>query len=506
VALRGNGTHIIAHITALAKIIPQWGTIDVFSGGSSATITTFFYESMVLNPAVQELNEESKAEALALMLKSLVGYAQEALSQPEWRVVLAFSDLAVKFQENGILGPNVETSTNPTEKIKAVLNAYEFKYLINPEVESMLSTNPGMNYGGLQNRIREVQKSISSLTDLDASEADVFFRPGLVNFPAFVEIIGHVADFYAGVGVEPTAFKDFFKYCASGTTNQLWTELSSKSTPGATCGDRFSQMVRTWKATNNGKQSTRLSDSPGKGVESIMITSVVEDTEAINRLKKYEISYQSDGKRRLDFNFADVKFGYWSSTGVRDSLIATWSNSSRGEKSQKAIWLGHANSWREILEKSPREPSLGKYTVFGPNELLSGALSLGGWADLHPTDVLREAGCDETIYITRRTDETPFITKGPPFSDRKPFGVAELLGLNESDYNKIYNLDAPDSAFSYALRQATRVWCTDWNQFSALQQRDIAMDAWNAPIITIRDNFSRWPNADISGQKIRGCN
>ena len=57
VALRGNGTHIVAHATGLARLTSQWGVIDAIAGGSSATISTFIYESMLMNPGVIALTQ-----------------------------------------------------------------------------------------------------------------------------------------------------------------------------------------------------------------------------------------------------------------------------------------------------------------------------------------------------------------------------------------------------------------------------------------------------------------
>jgi hypothetical protein len=143
---------------------------------------------------------------------------------------------------------------------------------------------------------------------------------------------------------------------------------------------------------------------------------------------------------------------------------------------------------------------------FGRDEVTAGALSLGGWADLHPVQVLKHAGCKDVIYLTRRTDETEFITKGPPFSGRGRSGLAELLGMDKEDYDKIYSLDLESSSYSEALKNSTGVWCTDWNKFSCFEQNEIAIDSWKTPLVTRDPRLSSWPGADSSGAKIRGCN
>jgi hypothetical protein len=207
----------------------------------------------------------------------------------------------------------------------------------------------------------------------------------------------------------------------------------------------------------------------------------------------------------MDFNFEDVRFGYWISRGLKQDLVESWTRSSDDWKAKKAINLGSNSTWRQILEKSPQEPSLGKYTSFESNEHLAGALSLGGWADLHPVQILKAAGCQDVIYLTRRTDETVFISKGPPFEGRKASGLAEILGMDKAGFEAIYSLDNPRSAFSSALRAADGVWCTDWNKFSAFEQTGIAMDAWNSPLITEDARLPALSASTPPTVKIRGC-
>ena len=74
-AMRGNGTHVISHFGSLARIVEDYGVIDGMAGGSSGSISSFFYESILLNPTVESLTGESKQAAIRLMLKSMVGSA-----------------------------------------------------------------------------------------------------------------------------------------------------------------------------------------------------------------------------------------------------------------------------------------------------------------------------------------------------------------------------------------------------------------------------------------------
>ena len=246
-------------------------------------------------------------------------------------------------------------------------------------------------------------------------------------------------------------------------------------------------------------------DEQGSRLKNIMITSVVTSPAAINALRRYNTDYHRGAPRHLNFNFDDVGFGYWVSSSVGVDPVKTWRESNGDGKSNKAINLGQAKAWREILEKSPREPSLGSYTEFADGETMAGAVSLGGWADLHPVQVLKAAGCGKVIYVTRRGPETTFISAGVPYQGRRKSGLAELLGMNESTYNEVYNLASAESAFSRAVAQADGVWCTDWNRFSAFEQDAIAADGWSAPLVTRDPTLTQWTEADGSGSQITGC-
>lgn len=504
VALRGNGTHIVSHVMGLARLLPQWGEVDVFAGGSSSTITTFLYESIALNPAVRVLDDKSKPRALALLLKSTIGYASQVSAEPEWQALLSFKTLTERLNEKGIFDLSRTDYPKLASDIRAIFGSEEFKELVNPESLRMLQSS-NTDITKFHRNVREVQKAALSLVNLDAEDSDVFFRPGVVNFSKFISLIGRVADFYAGYGYSGPDMATFIKDCSERTDDKLWSEISLKKTNTGTCGERFTTMIKNWR---NGRQNNfqhRIDDIPGLATKSIMVTSVVEEPEAIKKLIAYDKLYQASKPRKLAFNFEDVRFGYWTSTGLSSKVIDSWTRSSNDLKAKKAIHLGSKSTWRQILEKSPQEPSLGKYTTFESNEHLIGALSLGGWADLHPVQVLKAAGCEEVIYLTRRTDETVFISKGPPFENRKPSGLAELLGMDQSAYESIYSLDNGKSAFSAALQTADGVWCTDWNKFSAFEQVEIAMDSWSTPLLTRKPRLQKLASAKPQTGNVRGC-
>ena len=406
VALRGNGTHLMAHTTALAKITSRWGEVQAMAGGSSGTITTFLYESILMNPAVNFLQGEHRSRAISLLLKSIAGYTQEVLDAPEWKALIGIGTLAGRLKGQASLHLPPAEFQKAAADLLQIFASDDIRELINPEILDALDPANDQNIGDYKNRVEEVKKAAMSLVDLDASDADVFFRPGLINFPHLIDLVGRIADFYAGYGGSQAEMAGFIAACGSGTEEKTWKELAPKLTSQGTCGVRFSGLVRDWRKNRNTTTKSRLMDEQGSRLKNIMITSVVTSPAAINTLRRYNTDYHRGATRQLNFNFDDVGFGYWVSSSLGFDPVKTWRESNGDGKSNKAINLGHAKAWREILEKSPREPSLGSYTEFADGEVMAGALSLGGWADLHPVQVLKAAGCGKVIYVTRRGPET----------------------------------------------------------------------------------------------------
>jgi hypothetical protein len=506
VAIRGNGTHVIAHLTGLARITNSWGQIDAMAGGSSATLTTFLYESILLNPAVEKLAGDDRVAAISLLLKSITGYAMAATESPEWKSVVGTARLASELVRRPEMMPGALADKRNGEMILKAIQNPDIQELINPEVTKNLATalasaDPKI----IDQHIKDTRASVGALTSLDASNPDVFVRNGILNFPHLVEMIGRVADFYAGIDSDQAIFSDFIRRCATSTRDRVWADVSRHEAGSQTCGEIFSDIASRWRKSRPSKPSTRLLERPGLRLPNIMITSVVKGKDSIKKIMAYEKAWRENSPRQLNMSFDEVDFGYWISQGFQTNSVSAMKQLFPGMKSRKATDLGAASTWREILEKSPREPSLGSYTIFSQREPAAGGISLGGWADLHPVEVLKAAGCKNVIYLTRRTDETAFVTHGKPFEGRERSGIAELLGLGQSDYEGLYDLDNPASAFSQALGATDSTWCTSWNDYSAMQQMEIASDAWSAPLLSSSDRIQGWSGTIEQKTKIRGC-
>jgi hypothetical protein len=474
-AVRGNGTHIVAHFTSLARIIEHYGTLDGIAGGSSGSITTFLYDSILKNPAVMkcgagECSASERAARVSLALKSLQGYAMAAVSSPEGTaitdLVAVASRLKNEVEARGIGALVSSDAALAAEKLLEVTQIPEVKGLVNPEVVAMLRDTEHLEFN-----VREIYTSVSTLGAFSVTDNRLFFRPGVIDWNTLAGLLGRVGDFYAGYG-DAAALGKFMDGCAVASVGKTWDEAAALPYPtGGTCGDVFAKIVSDYRAEvrSTGVEPRRLSERIGapSALRKLVSTSVLTG-DAVRAYHEARAAYLSgahpSGSVPFDVSFDDVGFGYW---GAARDLAGVTSDARRfGDlKTQKAISLGDA-TWREILTASPAEPGLSRFV-----ELADGRISAGGWSDLAPTLVLANMGCERVIYVTRAGDESSFAT-----------AIAKNLGMSEADWRALYDLANPTSSFNLSLETADAVWCTDWNAFSEKQQREIAADAWSAPL------------------------
>ena len=62
------------HFGSLARVVEEYGELDAIAGGSSASVSGFFYESIVENPIVKEAEEDTRRLYISTMFKSMLGF------------------------------------------------------------------------------------------------------------------------------------------------------------------------------------------------------------------------------------------------------------------------------------------------------------------------------------------------------------------------------------------------------------------------------------------------
>ncbi|HSO32652.1 MAG TPA: hypothetical protein VLT33_09050, partial [Labilithrix sp.] len=426
-AVRGNGESILTHFASLSRIVEHYGVVDGMAGGSSGSITTFTYESILKNPAMK-----GDASRIALALKSLQGYADVVGDSDEAASIKGLAGTAAKLKADyaakGIEALGSDEAVEAAKRLKEILEVPEIRALVNPEVFTMLADANHLAFN-----VNEIKTSISQLGAFSVDDNRLFFRTGVLAWPALAKMFGRVGDFYAGYGPSDKAgMTDWLDSCAESTRDLPWAEAKNVAMEsGGTCGAAFGKLVSSFRAkarTTEGTYPSRIDERAGDPKSPLhkLVSTAVLEREAVTKYKAARARYVTGefptGAIPFEPSFSDVNFGYWGSDA---DLAKVKSNPERFDdlKTKKFSSLGNA-PWREILAASPAEPGLSRFV-----ELSDGRYSAGGWSDLAPALVLKNLGCEQVIYVTREGDESGFATK-----------IAKNAGMSESDWKNLYDL------------------------------------------------------------------
>lgn len=551
-AIRGNGELAPAHWGSLARIVEYYGIPSGMAGGSSASITMFFIESMAMHPHFNEQTQESqRRQEFSYLIKSMQGYAERLAQSKEAKAAVSLATFAKNAELRKALLKVAQSTdwknlTNQ-EVLKTLAEAQRIELLdqaikdVNVLVASETAwsfTNPKFiaylarakvvaetiapndpyeqeKITMIGNLVGEFKSSVELLGDFDAeTDVNLFFREGLINFKGLADKMGFIGDFYSGrffSSEENKRYGDWLRRCSENSAGKTWSELKTSNN----CHEEFSDLLKLFEDklkvySENPSQmpQRRIDDKVGSKIASLVSTSVITGKSA-EIFKKTSAEYALNPSRpfgeKFKAQFNDIKFGYW---GMSTNTQKAQENIKRFNdlKSQKFLSLGET-TWRTALSLSPAEPGLSNVQpIPGTNYF-----SAGGWSDLHPTLVLKAMGCPQVVYVTRRDGETMF---GQGVIER----LTDLEGLEfsnltreknnngnkddlESQWSQLYNIANPKSSFSQSISASDVVWCTDWNNVSNKlafgQVSDLGYNAWvyskdssqqYANQITVKDN------------------
>lgn len=511
-AIRGNGGHLMAHFGGLAAVIENYGLVDGISGGSSAAVSVFFYESMIANPLLwtcgsRRCTEEEVRPRLALMLKSIMGGVEATIDLAGGQSIIdGFGKPGEKqesmgemldFLKNGFDNPG----KGPLRRriIQRIADRvmsgklYEFEdtpvgRLINDNHKNSLR-----NYGlhMTPHRRWEILLAAQGL-DFNTEDVSLFFREGLLDYDQLVNIIGRVGDFFANRGpIDPRVWSTMFSpNCVQASQGLTWKEMEQSSV-GKSCAQVFKQGYKNYIQTTlvTHYQPSRLREPVGHHMKTLVSNSVIIG-EGVTKYKRayqqyrnlvengpscanYDSGYprfrQAMAKIPFQLNFLDeVRYGYWGQKADLEEVEKGIASRKDDMKSSLFINLG-TQSWEYILRRSPAEPGLSKLVPMGDQ-----MYSSGGWSDLHPMPVLKDIGCEKVIYITRTNKVDSEYGQG----------IVKLFNIPEDVNDKLYNLYNPESSTSKALRLADAVVCSNWNSFGPMQFFDHFANSYKAPIAT----------------------
>ena len=544
-AVRGNGELAPAHWGALAQVVEKMGLPKAMSGGSSASISLFLLESIAQNPAVQKGTDAEKRAAASLLLKSLQGYLEMVASRPEWQEMAQMGsflkgDTGQNMEFVAWLKQMVETDPrglmaliqqNRAQIMKSLTIAVDIG-LVNVQTlaplmealnKSSASANPVEQLRSMK-RVQffagEIYSSVMLLGKFNAeTDQNLFFRAGVVSFTQLAKSFGRVGNFYAGREMDSKqvlAVQSFVATCAPLAKGKTWDELRAIEPK---CDGTLKMLGEAYRASGLPKNlPSREMDRVGASVAAYPATSVLANSayfEALNALSHYSISLDASFGKDFSVKAEDVLFGYWGPAAdlarIEKNLKTPFKSAdgrmwdfSKDAKSRRFYALGD-ESWAQVLSASPAEPGLAplQEVVINRGSKTERVYSAGGWSDLHPGAVLKAAGCDNVVYVTRRGGESLFgqgvAKRLLSFDDiswdrlatdaaRKPANKLRNNNGDPSDmtseWSRLYNLANPESSFNRALQVFDSVVCTDWDQFDITKSGDLnAMigEAYRAP-------------------------
>lgn len=462
-AYRGNGPRIPAHFGATARVIETYGLPSASAGGSSGSISAFLLESVHVGPAARcsGCSQEQRALRAALAFKTMPTFIAIVGERDEVLAAQTLARIAQRVQADGVPSLLSRDGAAGVAALQRILTSPDVRDLVNPEVLELLRASPDPAF-----HARDLVGALRGGLSFEASDPSVFVRPGLVDFGAFADRVGIVADFYAGYGpIDRTAADRFFADCSAGSRGQTWAQIASRSVDGQRCDARFRDLVGRYLAARRGRESTfahRVDERVGAHLPTLVTTAVLEGP-ATATWRSARADYLAARPVRWDVRFEDVGIGYFGRP--RDLGFAIGDPSGfRDEKTRRARALGHA-TWRQALGTSPAEPGLSRGV-----ELAEGRISVGGWSDLQPTLVLRNMGCERIVFVTRRGGAGGFTE-----------GMARLLGASQRDLDALFGLESAPSSYFLSVRESDAVSCSDWDAPPTTDVDAIVATGWNAP-------------------------
>jgi len=476
--VRGNGQSILTHFASLSQIVEHYGVVDGMAGGSSGSITTFTYESILENPVVRSCSGKpcspaNAASRVALTLKSAQGYAETVGDSDEGLAIKGLVATALKlkaeYDARGISALGPAETAEAAKRLREVLSIPEVRGIVNPEAMKMLSDPTNLTFN-----VNEIKTSIITLGAFSVDDNRLFFRTGILNWPALAQYFGRIGDFYAGYGPSnKEGMRAFLDKCSEPTRDKPWSEAKNIAVEGGTCGSLFASLVNDFRAkarASEGSYASRIDERVGDPKSPLhkLVSTAVLERDAVTKWKSAHARYVKGefptGNVPFEPSFGDVNFGYWGSDA---DLARVQDNNEKFDdlKTKKFSALGNS-AWREILSASPAEPGLSRFVG-----LSDGRISAGGWSDLTPALVLKNMGCEQVVLVTRQGDESEFATK-----------IAKHAGMSESDWSGLYDLTNPASGYSRSIATADGVWCTNWNAYKDSQMGEMVLDSFNSPL------------------------
>ncbi len=542
-AIRGNGNYVFAHWGALARVLESYGPIDGLAGGSSASATSFLYESVYMNPAVWDCTpsfgrctERQAALRMAFLMKSMRDFVAVLGDRVDFGAAAqAVPKLIERFKDKEFLA--AVSSGDLYKGISAghrILSSPELGGVIDKKILGRLKE--ALTDSSKRKLVFAELKGAVAALSWNSDDPAILIQRGLIDFNELTKRIGIAGDFYAGKDPETVAqTKRLLDACTNKSEGVQWREIVSLPGPQElvskprnsinpwavpeletkkqTCGDYYKTTLNSFfdRFNKANVEPKRLSDPVGGMIPTLAATSIFKDVEADNYLKHIYLLYMNGDPYKRGFSSDWIRFGYWGAQADLDKV----SQNQKGFddiKTERFESLGQVQ-WGEALRVGPQEPGLGsvlcnteqgttskrgKWDSYSnlPEGQKCLRWSLGAWSDLYPVQALKNLGCERVVYVTRRDDEGDFIR-----------GVVKLLTKDDAEWQvtdrEMFDLDVPTSAAARGLASADATVCSDWNVIDATQLDCLGNDSYRAPVQTKDEFFLSLHGAGERGKRLK---
>jgi hypothetical protein len=335
----------------------------------------------------------------------------------------------------------------------------------------------------------------------------IFVRPSPLNWENTGEVFDIFASFLGGLApVDGTKMDLMLRQCST-LNSDTWNttqaiKIKDETGAATTCGEYYNAQLYAFINARTDDDPNVIDRHVGETIATSIHTSVVtgksyDEWEALRQAYIAAYSHPPPFKDVFTPDFDnDVFYGYFGAKRDFDQAAKIM-----GEDSKKAIftdgksdqfkYLGET-SWRTVFQTSPAEPTASAGFVLDHDG--HAVVSLGGWCDPVPSQVLAAMGCDRII-----------LSNNPSPFGRFGLDVFRLHGGNDEQESDIYGETNPQSGFNVAIDLSDATVCADVFGENPDGYAGYAAEGLNAPLLTEDACLAALTGDGIDATFIRGC-
>ena len=528
--LTGNGEALVEHGPMISKIVDKMGMPCSMAGGSSASASIFMLDSLAGNKELNLIsNEDQKKKMQALMIRTFPFFLQKMVIDDAqipaiMQIVSGVKGDQTFMEKLGVLKEGIKKSLTEKE-IESILGRYAG--LVSKEIiKGMASpySSTRQRYFGF------AVESAKMLTSFDATDPNLFFRPGVIDFKHFAEVVGAIGDFYKGNFGKDEGLKNdflnFVKSCHEESYQHAKTDknadcsLKKLSTRdgGKSCEEKFNNLVNKYLASNNliKNKNEVLNQKVGANIPTYISTGVLQG-ESYKNYKKIRSDFLNGkdeaniSNRIKSFQVAhreDLKCGYYGNSNgdidnVSSKLKAEGNTDPKSEMITALDSKKKPATWKTALTRSLAEPGMSSFI-----ELDGGSATMGGFCDLQPSLTHSHMGNhgkdDLEILFTREGPMTGFgrgiLTRIMGETEKAPHWKFMAKGIMDQNQFKallgrIKKAEKPDPS-DLAARDKEIAYRKELFSYFGLDSQKVEDDKIVAKAVVMRKSYNdhgNWP-------------